>query len=265
MALITFMSDFGESDHYIAAVKARILGINPGLQIIDITHHIDAHNIAHGAYVLRSVFRDFAKGTIHLAAVDTAGIMACRFLALKLEDHFFVVPDNGIFSLVSSKEPALIVEITYPAEASSTFPAREILAKTAALLASGKSLEDVGTYTTEYRRLLDRQVRATKKQITGNVIRVDHYGNLVTNIELETFRHLRNNRPFVVNFARESVDIIHKNYGEVANGDCFVLFNSMGLLEIGIYRGNAAELLGLGYDSPVNINFGQDEGSGKIV
>ncbi len=259
MALVTFLSDFGESDHYVASVKARILGINPGLQIIDISHQIEVHNIAHGAYVLRSVFREFPTGTVHLAAVDSLNHSGYRFLALKLEDHFFVGPDNGMFSLLSDKEPAVVAEITVNAEKKSTFPARDILARSAALLASGKNLDEVGKFTTEYRKLLDRQVKATKKQITGTVIRVDHYGNLVTNIREETFQHLLNGRPYTVNFAREEVNAINPTYDNLEDGDCFVIFNNFGLLEIGIYRGNASELLGLDYDSPVNIYFKQDE------
>ena len=259
MALITFMSDFGESDHYVAAVKARILGINPGLQILDISHYIEAHNIAHGAYVLRSVFHEFAKGTVHLVAVDCKNNSSFRFLAMKIEDHFFVGPDNGILSLISEKEPSGITEIKWQGDKKSAFPAADILARAAALLASGKSLDDVGSYTTEFNRLLDRQIRATKKQITGSVIRVDHYGNLITNIPGHLFEQLCNNRSFTVNFARESLNTINKPYDLLEDGDCYVIFNNFGFLEIGIYRGNASELLGMGYDSPVNIYFNQNE------
>jgi len=259
MALISFMSDFGGSYHYVASVKARILSVNPGLQIIDISHQIEVHNIAHGAYVLRSVFREFAKGSVHLVAVDSLNNSRYRFLALKLEDHFFVGPDNGLFSLLSEKDPSVVAEITLQNDKISTFPARDILAKAAAMLASGKSLDDIGTYTTEYKRLIDRQVRATKKQISGSVIRVDHYGNLITNIQETVFIHLNDHRKYTVNFAREIIDRINPSYDNLEDGDCFVLFNNFGLLEIGIYRGNASELLGLGYDSPINIYFKQDE------
>ncbi len=258
MALITFMSDFGITDHYVASVKARILSVNPGLQIIDVSHVIEAHNIAHGAYVLRSVFREFAKGTVHLAAVDSLS-KGYRFIAIKIEDHFFVGPDNGLFSLISDKEPSVVAEIKVQGEKKSTFPARDILAKSAALLASGKALDDIGVFTSDFQRLLDRQVRATKKQITGTVIRVDHYGNLITNIKEEEFNHLCHQKRYTVSFARESLNAINTSYEGLEDGDCFIIFNNFGLLEIGIYRGNASELLGLGYDSPVNIYIKQDE------
>ncbi len=259
MAMITFMSDFGDSDHYVSSVKARILSINPGLQIIDISHHIDIHNLAHAAYVLKSVYREFAKGTVHLAAVDSLGSRPSRFVALKSEDHFFVGPDNGLFSLVTGKDPSLIVEIARPAnDEKSTFPARDILARPCALLASGTDLQDIGLRTTEFRQLIDRQVKATRKQISGSVIRVDHYGNLITNIEEKVFNEICNHRPFTINFARENIETISQYYGQVEDGDCFVLFNSLGFLEIGIFRGNAAELLGMAYDSQVHIYFKQE-------
>ncbi|HLF32758.1 MAG TPA: SAM-dependent chlorinase/fluorinase [Cyclobacteriaceae bacterium] len=259
MAVITFMSDFGESDHYVSSVKARILSVNPGLQIIDISHQIDLHNLAHAAFVLKSVFREFAAGTVHLAAVDTLGSTPSRFLALKIEDHFFVGADNGLFSLVGVKTPSMVVEIARPSNAeNSTFPARDILARPCALLASGTGLQDIGIRTTEYTQLIDRQARASKKQISGSVIRVDHYGNLITDIKKKVFDDIRGQRPYAITFARESIEEISQYYGQVEDGDCFVLFNSLGLLEIGIFRGNAAELLGMGYDSPVHIHFKQE-------
>jgi len=255
MAIITFMSDFGVSDHYVSAIKAKILSVNPSLRIIDISHNIEPFNIAHAAYVLRSVFRDFPKGTVHLIAVNSHGERGNRFLTGKIEDHFFVGPDNGLFGLICETEPSMIAELRHNDANQKSFPAKSILAKTAAMLASGSSINDVGEFTKDYIRRIDRKFRATKKQISGNVIRVDHYGNLITNIEEEVFNILRKDRQYVVQFGREKVDKIHHSYNELDDGDCFVIFNELGLLEIGINKGNAAKLLGLKYDSQVSIIF----------
>ncbi len=103
--------------------------------------------------------------------------------------------------------------------------------------------------------MINRQIRATKKQIAGNIIRVDHFGNLITNIDKQTFDILVKDKGFEVSFGRESFSTINRNYDSVESGECFVVFNSHGLLEIGIKQGNAAQLLGLEYDSPVMINF----------
>jgi len=259
MALITFMSDFGRNDHYVAAVKAKILSINPSLRIIDISHEIEPFNLAHGAFVLRSVFRDFPKGTIHLVALDDHTGSNNRCLVFKMEDHIFVGPDNGIFSLLTEVEPAMIAELFAGQDAHSSFLAKTVLAKATAMLASGSSLNDVGSFTKDYVRKVDRKFRATKKQISGNVIRIDHYGNLITNIEEEVFNILRKDRKYLVHFGRERVEKVNIFCHESEDGECFVLFNDMGLLEIGINKGNASRLLGLKYDSPVNIIFEDTE------
>jgi S-adenosylmethionine hydrolase len=258
MAIITFMSDFGRSDHYVSAVKAKILSINPGLKIIDISHEIESCNLAHAAFVMKSVFRDFPKGTVHLVTVNSHAQRKPRYLTAKMDDHIFVGPDNGIISLISEREPSMIAELFNSSEEQTSFPAKTIMAKAAAMLASGSSMNDVGAFTKDYVRRIDRKFRATKKQISGNVIRVDHYGNLISNIEEEVFNIIRKGRDFIIQFGREKAEKVNASYNEVDDGDCFVIFNSLGLLEIGINKGNAAELLGLKYDSPINIIFEEE-------
>ncbi len=255
MAIITFMSDYGTKDHYVAAVKAKILSINPSINIVDISHNIKPYDIAHASYVLKSVFRDFPKGTVHLYAVDTIGQKGSRYICAKLEDHFFVGNDNGLCSLISEKEPDMISELFSAKQDGKTFPAKDVLAKAAAMIASGSNMNDVGKFTKDVERKVARKFRATKKQISGNVIHIDHYGNLVTNIEEEVFQIISKNRKYTVQFAREKLTEINGLCNEAEDGDCFVIFNSNGYLEIGINKGNASELLGLKYDSPVNIFF----------
>jgi S-adenosylmethionine hydrolase len=122
-------------------------------------------------------------------------------------------------------------------------------------LASGVSLTDLGKPFPGLKRMIDRQVKATKKQITGQVIRVDGAGNLITNIPKEAFDVLSKDKAYTVQFGGEKFRRIHSQYNQAEQGECFILFNSSGLLEIGIYKGNASELLGLSYDSTVNISF----------
>jgi S-adenosylmethionine hydrolase len=255
MAIVTLLSDSGESDHYVAAIKARILSTNPGLTLVDISHHIEPCNIAHGAYVLKSVFRDFPKGTVHLVAVHSTGEPDSPFVAVNLEDHYFVGIDNGLLGLVSDKMYQNLVELNSITTISTTFPERDILAPAAAKLASGVSITSLGKPLEDYRKLVNRHVKATKRQILGHVIRVDRYGNLITNIQKSDFDVLSKDKQYTVQFGGEKFRRIHTAYHEADQGDCFLLFNSAGLLEIGIYKGNASELLGLGYDSPVNVLF----------
>jgi S-adenosylmethionine hydrolase len=255
MAIVTLLTDSGESDFYVAAIKAKILSTNPGLTIVDITHHIASCDIAHGAFVLRAVFRDFPKGTVHLAGVDAAGNRGDVPVAIQLEDHLFVGPDNGLFGLISDKQPQNVIELNKVNRIATTFPEKDILAPAAAKLASGVNISSLGTPLPQLRKMTDRYVKATKRMIGGHVIRVDSSGNLITNIPRDAFETLSKGKNYVIQFGGEKFRKIQTHYNQADQGDCFVMFNSLNLLEIGIYKGNASSLLGLHYDSPVSIIF----------
>jgi S-adenosyl-L-methionine hydrolase (adenosine-forming) len=258
MAIVTLLTDSGESDHYVAAIKARIISVNPGLRIEDISHKIKPFDLGHAAFVLRSVFRDFPKGTVHLVGVDSGGQRDDAMIALQLEDHFFVGCDNGLFGLISDKAHQQLAELNSINPIVSSFPERDILAPAAARLASGVAITSLGKPMASFRKMIDRQVKATKKQITGTVIRVDGMGNLITNIPQKVFELLSTSKTYTIQFGGEKFKRVHTHYHQADQGECFIIFNSLGLMEIGIYKGNASELLGLAYDSTVNIFF--DEG-----
>jgi S-adenosyl-L-methionine hydrolase (adenosine-forming) len=255
MALITFMSDFGLKDHYVAAVKAKILSINPGLQILDISHQIEPFNISHGSHVLKMAYQDFPSGTVHLVAINSTANTKERFMAMKLNNHFFVGSDNGLFGLLSDKVPTAVVELNAEKKIVSTFPAKDILAQVTAQLASGMDIQNLGKNMLDFNRLLPRQAKATKSEMVGQVIHIDHYGNLITNIDKTTFDMIAEGKQIEILFAREKINKIHSNYHAVDQGECFVVFNSAGLLEIGINHGNAKQLLGLNFESAIIIRF----------
>ena len=254
MALITLLTDFGYSDHYVAAMKARILSINPEQTIVDISHDVALCDIGHAAHILKSVYQDFPKGTVHLISVSTSGHPDEKYIAIELDGHYFVCPDNGLLGLISSETSTQVIDLS-SLESNRTFQALDIMSPAAVKIASGTPMIDLGNKLDTFKMMLPRHLRATKKQIVGNVIRVDHYGNLITNIEKEPFDILSKDKTFNIVFGRENSRRIHQYYGQVEPGDCFLLFNSLGLLEIGINQGSAAQLLGLGYDSAVMINF----------
>lgn len=254
MAIITFLSDFGDSDHYVAAVKATILSANPHACIIDISHQVQHCDIAHGAYILKAVFRDFPKGTIHIVAVNSTGQRGDRHLAVKLEGHYFVGADNGFFGLISDQEAEYVADINTEGQVS-TFPTKTILAPAAVALAEGKTIETLGHPTEGFKKMIGRHLKANKRLMSGHVIRVDHFGNLITNIDKATFELLSQQKNYNITFSRENSRRIHANPHSVEAGDLFTLFNDQGLLEIGINQGHAAELLGMTYDSTVMVIF----------
>lgn len=255
MAIVTLLTDSGESDHYIAAIKARILAVNPDVRIVDISHQIRMFDIGHAAFVLRSVFRDFPRGTVHLVGVDAAGNRGEAFLIVSLEGHLFVGVNNGLFSLLSDQLPDHTWEIQTEGPGPFTFPEKEIFAPAAAKLAGGQDPAAMGKPFEDIKRLIDRQVKATRKQITGHIIRVDHFGNLITNIPKQAFDILSKDKSYTIQFGGEKFRRMHTAYNQAEQGECFIIFNSLHFLEIGIYKGNASELLGLDYDSVVNISF----------
>lgn len=252
MPLITFTSDFGLTDHYAAAVKAKIYNISSDIDIIDISHGIESFNIAHGSFVLKAVYRDFPESTVHLVAVDSFSVnKGC--IAVKLNHHYFVSADNGMISLLSDNEPDQIVRLSQTG--SSSFTAKEILAPAAASLALGADLSTLGDPVSDMNRKLPRMLKANRKQISGHVVQVDHYGNLITNIDKYTFGVLSEDKNFSIVFGRETMHRVHRSYHDTDNGECFLIFNDLGLMEIGIRHGNAQELLGLDFDSPIQVFF----------
>lgn len=258
MAIVTLLTDSGETDHYAAAIKAKILSVNPGLTVIDISHKVLPCDIAHGAFILKSVFNDFPKGTVHLVAVDSTGNAETSSIAIQLEDHFFVGADNGLFGLISEKPHQQAVDINSVNPITSTFPEKEIFAIAAAKLASGVSITSLGKAIPSFKKMIGRSVKATRKLIAGHVVRVDNFGNLITNISKADFDILSKDKNFTVQFAREKFRKINSNYHQAEQGDCFLIFNSLGFLEIGIYKGRANELLGMELDSAVNILFDEN-------
>jgi S-adenosylmethionine hydrolase len=255
MAIVTLLTDSGESDHYVASVKAKILSINPGVRIIDISHAIKPCDIGHAAFIMRAVFREFPKGTVHLIGVDASGNKGDAAIGIQVEDHFFVGSDNGFFGLITERTQQQGVELNTINPIVTSFPERDLFAPAAAKLASGVSLTDLGKPLSAFKRMIDRQVKATKKQITGQVIHVDNFGNLITNIPKNAFDVLSSGKAYTIQFGGEKFRRIHTQYHQADEGECFIIFNSLALLEIGIYKGNASELLGLSYDSTVNIIF----------
>ena len=255
MAIITLLTDYGTSDHYVASLKAKILSGNPNVTIIDISHSINTGDIAHASFVLKSVFRNFPPSTVHLSCVGATDREDSKNIALQIDQHYFIGPDNGLFGLISDNPNFLAIEINQPDKKKSTFPGRDLFAPIAVKLASGAHITDLGKPLSTYKKMIARSLRASKQQIIGHVIRVDHYGNLITNIDKQTFDILVKDRQYQIIYGRETTSKLNDNYFSVDPGNCFAFFNSLDLLEIGINQGNASELLGMEYDSTVMINF----------
>ncbi|MFZ9045065.1 MAG: SAM hydrolase/SAM-dependent halogenase family protein [Cyclobacteriaceae bacterium] len=256
MALVTFLSDFGEEDHYVAAVKAALIQQLSGqVQIVDISHRIEAHDISHASYVLSNAYSHFPEGTIHLAGIEPHDHSDSDTLIAVLDGHYFVGGDTGLFTLLKKDQLPIVYKVNRPYH---TFAALVNYVPVTVELAKGKKPETIGRLDEQYLRLFARQPKVTRREIVGNVIRVDHYGNLITNIpknDFDTIRKINGEKSFKIQIGLQVFEKLHDKYDDVENGECYILFNEAGKLQFGINKGHGAKLLGLKFDSPVYIHF----------
>jgi len=246
--MITFLSDFGLHEHYVAVVKAEIIHRLPQQYILDISHSVNMGNIVQAAYLLKSVYPYCPKGSVHIAAVGTNFVE--RHLLVTYRDQYFIGPDNGIFSLCFDNETTAVYYDLEVANKNS-FPTYDIYAKTVVALVN-EGMPHLNE-NTSYTRKIGRQPVFQNGVIRGHIIYVEQQGNLITNIRKDYFLEKTADKKFSVNFEYEKIRRISTTYQDVDYGDCVVFFNSNNLMEIAINHGNAAELLGMKYDSPVNV------------
>lgn len=235
--IVTLLTDFGTADGYVAEVKATILSRAPDVVLVDITHDVAAHDVESGRLALARYWRKFPPHTVHLAVVDPGVGSPQRALAVASDGRFLVGPDNGLLSPALLVGGARAVLLPVPSHASPTFHARDVYAPTAALLASGAVVDTFGEpvddpvihRTAEARRLPDGTIE-------GQIITVDRFGNLVTNLVAV--------HGGVVEVGA-TVLPIRRTYADVSPGIPVALSGSSGLIEIAIRNGNAAQVLGL--------------------
>lgn len=249
MPLITFLSDFGLQEQYVAVVKASILKQLPQQVFLDISHEVKMGNISQAAYLLKSIISECEDGTIHIVAVGTTQTQ--EHLLVHYKNQYFLGPNNGIFSICFNEEIDLADFYEIPLETNTNFPTKDLYSKsivdlivngTSELLKKENIIKKIG-----------RKPIIQQNTITGHVIYIERHGNLITNITKEFFQSFVNKNRFIVSFEYEKVRQIHSGYHDVDYGDCVVFFNSNDVLEIAINYGNAAELLGMKYDSVIKI------------
>jgi hypothetical protein len=253
MFIATLTTDFGLNDFYVAMLKGTLLQQSPGLQIVDISHNVQPYDIVQGAFVLKNAYHAFPQGSIHLIHVNNySGKLG--FLAFRHRGHYFIGPDNGIFSLMFDEMPQDIFRIE--CDDDTTFLLREVFARAVSHLASGKPVHEIGIPAGEVEKRITLQPVISASQIRGSVIYIDHYENVVVNIVEDLFERVRNGRNFSLFFKRnDPITKLNRRYHDVPVGEVLCLFNSTGYLEIAINMGKASSLLGLNLDDMVQVDF----------
>jgi len=274
MSIITLTTDFGTKDHFVGAVKGAIYSELPDAKIVDITHHISPFNITETAYIIKNSYKSFPDGTIHIVGVDSELSADNRHIALELDNHYFVCPDNGLICMITKDiKPKKVVEINIHDRVESSFPVLDVFVQVACFISRGGSLGVIGKEIDSYKEMIEIQPKVNEEQnrISGGVIYIDNYGNVISNISKKQFAEVGKGRDFKITAARYTFTKIFSKYNEIVNpnasdprqfdGNRLALFNSAGYLEIAIYRSNlktvggASTLLGLGYRDTITIEF----------
>ena len=275
MAIITLTTDFGEKDHFAGAVKGAIYNELPDVKIVDISHSFSPFSIPEAAYIIQNAYSSFPKGTIHIIGIDSEINEENKHIAIKLDDHYFLCANNGIMSMVCSDiAPEKIVEINIHDKIETSFPVLDVFVKVACHIARGGTLEVIGKLIETIKPIKNiiPFVNDEKNQIIGNVIYIDNYGNVVTNIKRAFFESIQKGRNFEIYARSYKFKKIHRKYSDIVNfkiprdkrndeGRGLVVFNSSDYMEIAIYKSNcetvggASTLMGLNMRDTVTIQF----------
>lgn len=257
--VITLMTDFGTSDHYVGVMKGVILNINPQVEIIDITHTIPPQDVHATAFLIDSAYRYFPTGTIHVIVVDPGVGSGRRAIACRTETAYFVCPDNGILTHILRNEEGIhTVAVENSAyflpQVSNTFHGRDIFAPVAAHLSRGVPIDKLGSPVAESVQLPIPKPQVTDNTIIGQVIWIDVFGNLITNISQEVLESLEGRDSVVIRAGSTEIDHFNRSYAESAVGDVLAIVGSFNKLEISINQGNAAQTLGLKRSDTITIS-----------
>lgn len=266
-AVISLTTDFGLADEYVGVMKGAILSIAPQAPIVDLTHAIADQDLQQTAYIIDNAHRSFPPGTIHVVVVDPGVGSERRIVLLAAHGQLFLAPDNGVLTLVLASAPSCqAFQVSRQAQGidtcSTTFHGRDIFAPTAARLANGLTAEQVGPPCP-----VDRLVRlelprpaisADGSRINGQVVYIDKFGNLMTNIDREQIARLqalRPDRPLKVRLGPTAIGGLHSYYAQVEVGAPLALIGSRGRLEISLNQGNAAAFFGSRRGAEVVLTF----------
>jgi S-adenosylmethionine hydrolase len=255
--IITLMTDFGMEDGYVASMKGVVLTICPEARLVDISHLIPPQDVRAGAFLLSRVYRYFPEATIHLAVVDPGVGTERKALAIETGGHFFIGPDNGLFTWVlKGGSIPRVISMENPAyrrsEVSSTFHGRDIFAPAAAYLAKGEPLSSFGSPCVPWQAAWGSIIK-TREALLGEVIYIDHFGNLITNIGRSDLESLAPAGERVIMVGNLPVTRVVNTYGEAEPQSTVALIGSSDNLEIALALGSAAAKLGIEVGTPVSV------------
>jgi len=243
MAIITLTTDFGLKDAYVASMKGVILGKNPDAKIVDISHEIYPQDIKQATLVLSAAYPYFPEGSIHVVVVDPGVGSDRRILCLKTKKAIFLAPDNGILAPIIEREKDAVLRVVqnerfFLKSVSATFHGRDLFAPVAAHLSTAQVFKDLGPLATGYERHGYPDPVLRQDVIEGEIIYIDRFGNLISNIEISHFGH-RKVPPCDVTLGKHKIERSVTYYAEAKKDEIVALINSSGYVEIALRDGSA--------------------------
>jgi S-adenosyl-L-methionine hydrolase (adenosine-forming) len=274
MSILTLLTDFGAEDAYAGIMKGVILSITPSAVIVDITHHIDPQDILQAAYLIKSAYRYFPEGTVHVVVVDPGVGSDRAIVALDMMGHIFLAPDNGVLTLVmdQGKMDSLVrVENTryFLNSVSRTFHGRDIFAPVAAHLCGGMDITNLGPPLDPQHLIhlkIDKPFVSETDGLVGTVVGFDGFGNCISNIDETCLKKIDargSGRLLEIKIGKTSIKGVSLSYADTEPNRPLAIMGSFGYLEIALNQGNARRALGIEKGDPITLEYGQETNGEK--
>ena len=251
LGIVTLLTDFGDRDWFVASMKGVILTINPHATIVDLSHHVPPHSVEDAAYLLKSCYRHFPEGTVHVAVVDPGVGSARRPLIAKSEHYFFLAPDNGLLTPILAEERMMEVREIENADyrlisPGHTFDGRDLFAPAAAWLTRQQPFPSFGRPIDDCKTFRISKPKWEASALVGEIVHVDRFGNLISNItshHVEEAREVTKRPHGLIRIAGHTIDGLVGSYAEGSKVTPSALINSNGAIEVFIKEGHAAQRL----------------------
>jgi hypothetical protein len=257
MPTITLTSDLGTQDFYLAAIKGTLLSNFSDINVVDITHQIPSFDIFKAAEILSHSFKFFPEGSIHCILVNNQSHIKAPILLCKFQGHYFLGPDNGLFSFLFHEAPEWMVKVNENNTLQkSTFPFLDFYLPSLKALINGEAQESIGEPVTDYIKKNPFNSFGQEDTVHGYIWHIDKFGNCISNINKELFDRVGKGQKFLLDIKGNEEEQMIAHYDERHGGQMLVFFNFLGLLEVAISNGSAAQLLGLNRNDKVIVRFG---------
>lgn len=258
--IITLTTDFGSADHLVGTMKGVILTINPEAEIVDITHKVMPYDLLDGALAIGQAYHYFPPKTIHVVVVDPGVGTQRRPLLVTADQHFLIAPDNGVCSMIFEREEALSVrhvtsEHYFQHPVSNTFHGRDVFAPVAGWLSKSWQTQAFGEEVTDFVRFALPKPKPAGKGLKGVVLRVDNFGNLLTNLTAEDAPQVLAGSAFKLRVGNAETAKFVQTFAQGAANEPVVFLGSSGYFEVAVNRGNAAKALAASRGAEVTLEF----------